>query len=153
LLFFFFLFCFFCLFRFCVCVCHSISTGSCLFESRERTNAIWNRLVARLLRDGDKKKERKRRRRQRRQKRIECRELPALRLITAHCHRSNRDKLLNRIKKKTRERRRRRMTLRERDEKSYLFRSRIGTRWRLKHFLALRISRHVRPRNGTNNNT
>jgi uncharacterized protein YaiL (DUF2058 family) len=43
------------------------------------------------------KKERKRRR-GRRQKRIECRELPALRLITAHCHRSNRDKLLNRKK-------------------------------------------------------
>lgn len=56
-----------------------------------------------MLRDGDKKKERKRRRRQRRQKRIECRELPALRLITAHCHRSNRDKLLNRKKKVERE--------------------------------------------------
>ena len=58
-----------------------------------------------MLRDGDKKrkKERKRRRRRRRQKRIECRELPALRLITAHCHRSNRDKLLNRKKKDDRE--------------------------------------------------
>lgn len=57
--------------------------------------------MVRLLRDGDKKK-----RNRRRQRRIECRELPALGLITAHCHRSNRDKLLSRKKK-------RRLTLRE----------------------------------------
>ncbi len=101
-------------------------TNECDFKRIGGSVAAWWR---------QKKKERKRRRR-RRQKRIECRELPALRLITAHCHRSNRDKLLNRKKeeKKTDD-----WLLRE-----IVYRSPIGTRSRLKRFLALLISRHVR---------
>jgi hypothetical protein len=67
-----------------------------------------------------------------------------LRLITAHCHRSNRDKLLNRKKeeKKTDD-----WLLRE-----IVYRSPIGTRSRLKRFLALLISRHVRFQRGRDNN-